>query len=75
LLSFREISTPTLQAQGEQRRLPISTLAGTIPTGLSVYGQSDPVDKRMRTYRYLHVPVIKNGGGTGPEHYKIEKSD
>ena len=35
LLSFRGISTPSLQAQGEQRRLPISTLAGTIPTALS----------------------------------------
>jgi hypothetical protein len=31
LLSSRGISTPSLQAQGEQRRLPISTLAGTIP--------------------------------------------
>jgi hypothetical protein len=26
----------------------------------------------MRPYRYLHVPFIKNGGGTGTEHYKIE---
>jgi hypothetical protein len=37
LLSFRGISTPSLQAQGEQRRLPISTSAGTIPTPMQTF--------------------------------------
>jgi len=41
LLSFRGISTPSLQAQGEQRRLPISTLAGTIPWHVYISVQSE----------------------------------
>jgi hypothetical protein len=39
LLSFRGISTPSLQAQGEQRRLTISTLDGTIPDSTAGYGK------------------------------------
>jgi len=33
LLSFVGIITPSLAAQGEQRRFPISTSTGTIPPG------------------------------------------
>jgi hypothetical protein len=53
LLSFRGISTPSLQAQGEQRRLPISTLAGTIPRPICTFDipQSlECVDKRIDSF-------------------------
>src|SRR6266498_556020 len=63
LLSFVGIITPSLAAQGEQRRFPISTSTGTIPSAraiLRIFSAEDVRAGHVLMYEAVNVQFRKS---------------